>query len=135
MLAERPGVYPFTRRDRGWECVQEEEEGEYEYASYHHGGESGKEEAHVEPAILYQPLPEESGEASEGSGGTMTPVKGGAECFSRSGCARKDRALRHGSSGNSWEEYGDAACAFYGPFIPGAAIPCGGLAVWQVVHH
>jgi hypothetical protein len=41
-----------------------EEEGGYEYASYNKGGENGKpgnEEAHVEPAVLYQPL----GEASE----------------------------------------------------------------------
>jgi hypothetical protein len=32
-----------------------EEEGEYEYASYH-GAESGKEDARVEPAVLYQAL-------------------------------------------------------------------------------
>jgi hypothetical protein len=55
MLAERPGVYPFTRRDRGWECVQEEEEGEYEYTANHQEG-SGKAESHIEPAILVQPL-------------------------------------------------------------------------------
>lgn len=24
--------------------------------AYHHGGESGKEETHIEPAVLYQPL-------------------------------------------------------------------------------
>jgi hypothetical protein len=35
-----------------------EEEGEYEYASYQQHGESGDEQAHIEPAVLYQPLGE-----------------------------------------------------------------------------
>lgn len=37
-----------------------QEEGEYEYASYHPHAENGKEETHVEPAVLYQPLPQPS---------------------------------------------------------------------------
>jgi hypothetical protein len=41
-----------------------EEEGEYEYASYIKDSEDGKQEAHVEPAILVQPLHE------AGEGGT-----------------------------------------------------------------
>jgi hypothetical protein len=41
-----------------------QEEGECEYASDHHGG-SGESEAHLEPAVLYQPL----GEAREGEAG------------------------------------------------------------------
>jgi RHS repeat-associated protein len=41
-----------------------EEEGSYgyEYASNHQGSESGKPEAHVEAAVLYQPLQESGGE-------------------------------------------------------------------------
>jgi RHS repeat-associated protein len=59
-----------------------EEEGEYEYASYSRGGENGKEEAHTEPAVLYQPL----GEASRwesGDGGVM-PQSGAAQLCSGS---------------------------------------------------
>jgi hypothetical protein len=33
-----------------------EEEGEWEYASYHPGSKPGSEEAHVEDGLLYQPL-------------------------------------------------------------------------------
>jgi|HubBroStandDraft_2_1064218.scaffolds.fasta_scaffold10323_3 hypothetical protein len=59
-----------------------QEEGEYEYASYNRGGENGKEEAHTEPAVLYQPL----GEASRwesGDGGVM-PQSGAAQLCSGS---------------------------------------------------
>jgi hypothetical protein len=37
-----------------------QEEGGYEYASYHHVAESGKEEHHIEPAILFQSLDDAS---------------------------------------------------------------------------
>jgi hypothetical protein len=50
------------RRDRGGSCVQEEGSYGYEYASNHQGSESGKPEAHVEAAVLYQPLQESGGE-------------------------------------------------------------------------
>ena len=73
-----------------------EEESEYEYISNHRGGEYGKEE----PAILVQPLVTEAGGWSE----TQLLVKGGAECFNRSQCARKDRALRRGGSGQVEED-------------------------------
>jgi hypothetical protein len=39
-------------------CERQEEEGEYEYASHQQHGESGNEQAHIEPAVLYQPLGE-----------------------------------------------------------------------------
>jgi hypothetical protein len=51
---------PLKRQDRGG--LPAKEEGEYEYASNHQGGESGKPEAHVEAAVLYQPLQESGGE-------------------------------------------------------------------------
>jgi hypothetical protein len=46
-----------------------EEEGEYEYASYHQGAKPESGEGHVEPAVLYQPLGggEEDG-SKQGSG-------------------------------------------------------------------
>jgi hypothetical protein len=37
--------------------LQEQEEGGYEEASYHQGAENGEQEAHVESAVLYQPIP------------------------------------------------------------------------------
>jgi hypothetical protein len=56
------------RQGCGGECVQEEGGYGYEYiASYHPGGAEngkGKEEARIEPAVLYQPL----GEATDADG-------------------------------------------------------------------
>jgi RHS repeat-associated protein len=46
-----------------------EEEGGYEYASNHQGGEHGKPEAHLEPALLYQSLAEATSSGKAGSGG------------------------------------------------------------------
>jgi hypothetical protein len=63
----------FDRRgswDRGGECVQEE--GGYEYASYHHGGEDGEEEDQVEEGLLYQPLEAPSGEKETKARGTVS---------------------------------------------------------------
>ncbi len=45
----------YTGGEEEWE-EWGEEEGEYEYASYHHGNEDGKQEVQAEPAILLQPL-------------------------------------------------------------------------------
>jgi hypothetical protein len=42
---------------------RDQEEGGYEYASYNKGAENGKQEAHVEPAILVQPR-HEAGEGA-----------------------------------------------------------------------
>jgi len=39
-----------------------EEEGGYEYVADHQGSESGKQEAHLESGVLYQPLQESGGE-------------------------------------------------------------------------
>jgi hypothetical protein len=52
-----------------------EEEGEYEYASYQHGAKEGHEEAHVEPAILVQPLGETVGEAGGVLGDSETAMR------------------------------------------------------------
>ncbi len=61
--------------------VEEQEESEYEYASYHKGAENGKQEAHIEPATLYQPLGGEEG-AGEGTtpfGSAIPLCKAGVE--------------------------------------------------------
>jgi hypothetical protein len=47
------------------EASRKEEGEEYEYVSYKHSGKGGKEEAHTEPALLFQPLGESAGTGSE----------------------------------------------------------------------
>jgi hypothetical protein len=113
-----------------------EEEGEYEYTSDHSSAENGEtEEAHVEPALLIQPLGKQSGpsEESAGAGGTMVPIKGGAECFSRAGCGRKDRILSRPPEHNSFTEWVNGACALYGYAV--APEVCGGVAIFELAHH
>ncbi len=85
-----------------WEEWEEwgEEEGEYEWASYQHSGEGG-EEAHIEPAVLYQPLTERV--TSDGSGegepesGFRILIKGGPGGH---GCAKRHTCHHHGGGGN-----------------------------------
>ena len=53
----------------------EEEEGEgEEYVSYHPGGESGKNEAHAQPATYYESLGEEANSASANTAGLVVPL-------------------------------------------------------------
>ena len=48
----------YTGGEEEWyEEEYYEEESGYEYASYHQGAENGEQEAHVESAVLYQPIP------------------------------------------------------------------------------
>lgn len=55
-----------------WEEWEEwEEEGGYEYAAYHQGGKEGHEEAHVELAVLVQPLQESASEAEAKAGAVV----------------------------------------------------------------
>jgi hypothetical protein len=80
-----PRFDPLRRQDHGGECVQEE--GEYEYASYHPGAKPAGEEAHVEEGLLYQPLGEAGeGQATAGAGGAVRLCEGGSEARGR--CAR-----------------------------------------------
>jgi RHS repeat-associated protein len=54
---------PWDQVTAGAEEYEEwEEEGEYEYASDHQGSEDGKEEAQLEPPVLYEPFGTEAGE-------------------------------------------------------------------------
>jgi RHS repeat-associated protein len=93
--------------EEGWY----EEESGYEYASDQHNGENSKEEAHIEPAVLYQPLPGESTEVSEAESGgaVMVPVLGRPHCKS---CKKHRPAPRQGE--------GQELCGAIGGFIGGA---------------
>ncbi len=110
-----------------------EEEGEYEYASYHHGGESGKEEAHVEPALLVQSLVSET-QADEGKqaesdtvplcASDTSSLPGGCAVFTRGGEGTHRRGsgprYRNVGGGNACVGGGTAA-AFILPFVPEVA--------------
>jgi len=76
-----------------WEEWEEwEEEGEYEYAAYRHHGENGQQgtqEAHVEPALLVQPLPEAARGTESQQGGVIRPCRHASSERKESGpCAR-----------------------------------------------
>jgi RHS repeat-associated protein len=76
-LAGGPGyaAEQFGGEEEWWYEEEWYEEGwEYEYASYRHGGESGKREVPVESAVLYQPLGE--GSVEGGQLGLGVPVCG-----------------------------------------------------------
>jgi hypothetical protein len=60
-----------------------QEEGEYEYASYHQHAESGNEEHHLESGVLYQPLGAEA--ASNGTTSSTVPL---CEAVANGPCAR-----------------------------------------------
>jgi hypothetical protein len=95
-----------------------EEEGEYEYASDHqNGGSSGKEEVHIESAVLYQPLTEEvandeSG-ADEPEGWSRIMIKGGPGGH---GCAKRKTCHKGGSRRGEDQE----VCGAIGGTIGGA---------------
>ncbi len=80
--AQQAAAYGPLGGEGEWEEWEEyEEEGGYEWASYKHNGETSKEEAHIEPAVLYQPLvegggPEDGGERSGASAGPPSSAYG-----------------------------------------------------------
>lgn len=66
--------YPVYAYDEGTNCMSQttrdlKEEGEYEYVSDGHGA-SGKEEGHIEPEILVQPLGTQAGEGDSEDDGS-----------------------------------------------------------------
>jgi RHS repeat-associated protein len=77
----------------------EEEEGGYEYASYHHGAMPGSEEGHVEMAVLVQPL---GGEESEGNGENAGGVFHFASHHKKSGKKLHGGLVPHCSAGASY---------------------------------
>jgi hypothetical protein len=68
MLAEQGVASPVVGSILGEKCRYKEEGGYWEYASDHQGAENGKQEAHLETGVLYQPLGEatSSDEAAPG---------------------------------------------------------------------
>jgi hypothetical protein len=66
------------------DSLRRPEEGEYEYVSDHQSGKEGKAEAHIEPAVLYQPLPEAA--SSEGSEHGQPELGGNYHDASGDGC-------------------------------------------------
>jgi hypothetical protein len=112
----------------GGDCVQEE--GGYEYASDHHGGKQGNEEAHIEPAILVQPLATETaeGETSElgivpscerGASGTCSRDAGGV---GHSHGKKLWKALTHDERGSNKDAYCEATGGgLFISWIPGVA--------------
>ena len=95
-----------------WEEYEEEDGYGYEYASNHQGSESDEPEAHVEAAILIQPLQAEAGEADGGDGGV-----GGVEGFRipiAGGCpSTKDPCYKHHGHGGKANE-GANGCSHQG---------------------
>src|SRR5271168_1574282 len=87
------GVYAYDThiehiRERLRHLRHLQEEGGYEEAAYHHG-ESGTEEARIEPALLVQPLGNEAGESEAGSTlGSVVPL---CVAGSEGPCARSVR--------------------------------------------
>ena len=92
---------PAAAGEEGLEEGEEEwweEEGEYEYVSDHHGAKPESEEAHVEPAILYQPL---GGEDEQGAG-QLYEAKGGPG-ICQGHCSRAHHIWSHARP-EHWEE-------------------------------
>jgi hypothetical protein len=101
-----------------------QEEGEYEYASYTQGAESGKEEAHVEPAVLYQPL----GEATDADGldeeWRRIFIEYGSRCEQYGGHWKGHKCVgipHHGGTPKCFEKAAEGAAggAAGGTIIPG----------------
>jgi RHS repeat-associated protein len=100
--AQQAAYGPTTSggEEEWWEEEWGEEEGEYEWASYKDEGGEGKEghpEAHVEPAVLYQPLTEtatnDGSSDDEPEGGSRIMIKGGPGGH---GCAKRKTCHHHG---------------------------------------
>jgi hypothetical protein len=140
----RPALLCAARGTRTQTFVKRsdlQEEGEYEYASDHQ--ENGKQETHLEPAILYQPLPEAAtGEAAEEAQGvlrdTSAGVGGGAHAYGKP----QKYKVRLRTKKGSWTKTFDTYCGIVGGafFTPGvdvfgapAEVACAGYGVYKAV--
>jgi hypothetical protein len=96
---------PLKRQDRGG--LPAKEEGGYEEIAYH----DGKEEPHIEPAVLVQPLTNEEGGATTTLGSIVPLCRPGQNTL----CARfAYRNGKHRSRPYSNGEKGGSRCAEYG---------------------
>ena len=76
-------------------------EGGYEYASDHQGAENGKQEAHLETGVLYQPLAETTSGSEAGSGNnSVVPLCEPGPRGSDRSCARDAMINRGGVTGS-----------------------------------
>jgi hypothetical protein len=103
-----------------------EEEGEYEYASYHPHAENGKEEHHLESGVLYQPLQGTitGSNEDEPSEASRALVMGG--CPSREApCWKGRRGYRRPKvrEGSPWEPL-DGLCLTVGAANPFTGPDC-----------
>jgi RHS repeat-associated protein len=135
--------YEEEEGEEGEEYEEEEEEGEeYEYASYKHGAKGGQEEAHIEPALLVQPL----GEAANAAPSEIGQPEHGAHYLkvSGNGCGdvgycrghwikKSTRHHRHGEpiGGSPWEPF-DGFCVLVGWTNPMTGYACGAYGVIRV---
>jgi RHS repeat-associated protein len=140
----------YAGEEEYWE-EWEEEEGEYEYVSNRHGGESSTEEHHIESGVLYQPLSWEG--AGKGAVRATTPL---CEAVAEGPCARLvpddhspnvqsacNRTGQHcpgrrgsgrrvpGGSGSPWEP-ADALCITVGWTNPVTGYICGAYGAIRV---
>ncbi len=110
-------------------CARQEES-EYEYVSDHQGGQGGKQEAHLEPAVLYQPLTSEA-PSNEGTTGVVPLCE---QNTTRTGCTRDAggvghrvgkklwKALTHDERGSNKDAYCEATGGgLFISWIPGVA--------------
>jgi hypothetical protein len=122
--------------DDGAGCVmvtlyRHEEEGGYEYASDQQGGEHGKPETRLEPAVLYQPLTSEA-PSNEGTTGVVPLCE--QNTTAGTGCTRDAggvghrvgkklwKALTHDERGSNKDAYCEAtAGGLFISWIPGVA--------------
>lgn len=122
-----------------WEEWEEygEEEGGYEYVSDHHNGENGKEEAHIEPAVLYPPL----GEATDTDGldeeWLRIFIEYGSRCEQYGGHWQGHKCVGIPSHGHGHVTVRDVGCTIAGAIggaigdVPGALVAGGAcIAIW-----
>lgn len=120
-LADETSAYGPLGGEEEYE--QYEEEGGYEYISDHHGGDEGRAEAHIEPAVLVQPLPEVgSSEPSE-----RAPSEQGGNTHEVSGDGCGDGGYCHGH----WVERSGHGHR-YGEPIGGGGVPGWAKKVFEV---
>lgn len=117
---------------------REEEDG-YEYASDQQGAENGKQEAHVEPAVLYQRL---GGDTSEDDGFDEDGwrrifAEYGSRCEQYGGHWQGHRCVGIPSHGHGHVTVRDVGCTIAGAIggavgdVPGALIAGGAcIAIW-----
>lgn len=93
-----------------------EEEGEYEYAADQQSGTQGKEEAHIEPAVLYQPLGEATSDDSFGEEWRCILIEYGSRCAQYGGHweGHKCVGVRNRGGGSP----GDTCRAILGSTVP-----------------